>query len=89
MTMAAAWPPGIKVAHEVSPIKGAILACSIVTATSFLGLLTLKVFSFSLNVPFSPVIDSIFAVSRAFSAAKSVDPEVQRLVQITAIRGKD
>ena len=37
--------------------------------TSVRGLLTLKTFSALLNVPESPVIDSMLAVSRARSAA--------------------
>src|ERR1700745_3966605 len=95
MTMV--WPSivEVKAAQEVSPMNGAIRVCSTVIATSSLGLLTLKLFSFSFSTPFRPVMDSIFAVSRPFSAATPIDPEqksrsVQRpTAPNVIIKGKD
>jgi hypothetical protein len=85
----------VKAAHELNPIKGASRTCSTVIATSFRGLLTLKVFSFSLSTPLRPVMDSIFAVSRPLSAARLIELEqktrtTQRLVVLDIVnKGKD
>jgi hypothetical protein len=68
----------VNAAHEVNPIKGASRTCSTVIATSFRGLLTLKVFSFSFDTPLRPVMDSIFAMSRPLSAAIPIELEQKR-----------
>jgi len=76
--MASLFSPGMNVAHDVRPRKGAMGAWSTLIGTSFLGLLILKVLSFSFRIPFKPVMDSIFAVSRPGSAAPVIDALVQR-----------
>jgi hypothetical protein len=47
-------------------------------ATSFLGLLNLKVFSLALRTPLRPVIDSFFAVSRPLSEARPMEARKKR-----------
>jgi hypothetical protein len=95
ITMTLSSIPGVKAAQEVNPIKGASRTCSTEIATSFRGLLTLKVFSFSFSTPLRPVTDSILAVSRPLSAARPSDAgkkrrTAQRLTVPTIIsQGKD
>ena len=65
MTIAGAFFPSVKAAHDVSPMNGGNTAPSTVIFTSLRGTVTLKVPSASLRVPLSPVAASMPAVSSA------------------------
>src|SRR4051812_37025767 len=63
--------PVVNAAQEVRPMNGGIVQASTEIFTSLRGWVTLKVASFSLYLPFRPVISSILTVSTFGAAAKA------------------